>query len=243
MFNNSKYTSWYYEIIANAKKASRKKGGEVYYENHHVIPGCEPFNGSNRKENMVLLTGREHFLVHWLLTKMCDGVYKQKMQHAILRMTTKTGKRIVTSWQYEIAKREHAIAVSSRKVTSETRAKLSESLKGKNVGKVYTEEHKANLRKAAKKRGPVSEETRQKRSKSLKGRIAPNKGKPSKMKGKSSGLRHTEEHKKKMSEMQKGRVFDDEHRRRISEAQKKRHAARKAMTALKEIPQHFLTSF
>ena len=38
MFNNSKYTSWYYEIIANAKKASRKKGGEVYYENHHIIP-------------------------------------------------------------------------------------------------------------------------------------------------------------------------------------------------------------
>lgn len=243
MFNDSKYTKWYYEIVRKAKSEERKKGGDVYYESHHIIPKCEPFNGSNRKENTVLLTGREHFIAHWLLTKMCDGVYKQKMQHAIFRMSSKTGKRIVSSWQFELAKREQAKAVASREVTDETRAKLSESLKGKNVGRPLSEEHKTSLKEAAKKRKPVSEETRRKRSQSLKGRIAPNKGKPSKMKGKSSGLRHTEEHKKRMSEMQKGRVFDEEHRRRISEAQKRRHAIRKAMSASKETLPHSQDAF
>lgn len=239
MFNDSKYTTWYYEIISNAKKSNRRKGGDEYYENHHIIPRCKPFCGSNRNENMILLTAREHFIVHWLLTKMCEGVYKQKMQHAIFRMISKTGKRIITSWQFEIAKKEQAKAVSSRAVTLETRNKISQALKGKNVGKNLTEEHKSKLREAAKTRAPISEETRKKRSASLKGRVAPNKGKPSKMKGKPSGLHHTDEHRHRMSVVQKGRIFSEEHRKKISESQKKRHANKKAISALEETSQHY----
>lgn len=231
MFNNSKYTKWYFQIISKAKLENRSKGNTIYYENHHIIPKCKPFFGHNQKENMVLLTGREHFLCHWLLTKMCDGIYKQKMQNAMIKMISKTGKRTVTSWQFEIAKKEHSKSVSSRYVTKETRDKISKSLKGKNVGRVLTEEHKSKLKEAAKTRPTITEETREKRSKSLKGRTAPNKGKPSKMKGKPSGLKHTEEYKQRMSDKQKGRIFTEEHRKRISEAQRKRHANKKAMLA------------
>jgi hypothetical protein len=50
-------------------KRCMEKGSGIYYENHHVIPKCKPFNGTNGKENLVLLLPREHFLCHHLLWK------------------------------------------------------------------------------------------------------------------------------------------------------------------------------
>ena len=51
-------------IIERAK--NRKLGG--YVEKHHITPKC--MNGSNQPNNLVELTAREHFLVHWLLHEM-----------------------------------------------------------------------------------------------------------------------------------------------------------------------------
>jgi len=51
-------------IIERAK--NRKLDG--YIEKHHIIPKC--MNGSNQPNNLVELTAREHFLVHWLLHEM-----------------------------------------------------------------------------------------------------------------------------------------------------------------------------
>ena len=49
------------KIIERAK--TRKLEG--YGEKHHIIPKC--MNGTNEKNNLVKLTAREHFLIHWLL--------------------------------------------------------------------------------------------------------------------------------------------------------------------------------
>lgn len=38
---------------------------EGYFELHHIIPRC--FNGDNSKENLVLLTAKEHLTIHYLL--------------------------------------------------------------------------------------------------------------------------------------------------------------------------------
>lgn len=59
------YQKIYDQIIERAKSENRQKGGGVYYEKHHIVPSC--LGGSNDKENLVLLTAREHFLCHWLL--------------------------------------------------------------------------------------------------------------------------------------------------------------------------------
>jgi len=40
---------------------------EGYYEKHHIIPKC--LGGSDRHNNLILLTGREHFIAHMLLWK------------------------------------------------------------------------------------------------------------------------------------------------------------------------------
>lgn len=58
------YQKIYDKIINNAK--DRKL--ECYTEKHHIIPKC--LGGSNDKSNLVRLTAKEHFIVHWLLVKI-----------------------------------------------------------------------------------------------------------------------------------------------------------------------------
>lgn len=75
MFKQNKYTNWYYQITSRAQNraATRKEARTLfgYTERHHIIP--EAMGGPTAKENLVFLTAREHFICHWLLTKMTKG--------------------------------------------------------------------------------------------------------------------------------------------------------------------------
>lgn len=87
MFNESKYTKWYYIIVNNAKER-QIFDTEQYYEKHHIIP--KSLNGSNNKNNIVKLTGKEHYVAHLLLLKMCDNTKdKRKMAYSFNRMCQK----------------------------------------------------------------------------------------------------------------------------------------------------------
>ena len=66
------YKKIYFAIIKNRRENPLPLG--VYGEVHHIIP--RSFDGSNKKVNLVRLTAREHFLVHFLLYKM----YKHRSQ-------------------------------------------------------------------------------------------------------------------------------------------------------------------
>jgi hypothetical protein len=103
MFNDSKYTNWYYAIIENAK-IKNINDDITHYEKHHIIPVS--LGGNNDKNNIVKLTYREHFLCHWLLIKMTSKVDKMKMSFALYRMgkPSNANHRIVTSWQYELSR-------------------------------------------------------------------------------------------------------------------------------------------
>lgn len=57
------YEKIYNQIIERAKLSNRIKSKENYFEKHHIIPKC--LGGDNEKENLVLLTAREHFICHW----------------------------------------------------------------------------------------------------------------------------------------------------------------------------------
>lgn len=61
------YIKIYYKIVDIAKGQNRKKSSG-YFEKHHIIPKC--LSGNNNKENLVLLTAKEHFICHHLLHKM-----------------------------------------------------------------------------------------------------------------------------------------------------------------------------
>lgn len=75
------YNRIYNQIIENAKSKNRCRK-EEYLENHHIIPKC--VGGSNYKQNLVLLTAKEHFICHHLLTK----IYKSndKIKYAFWNM-------------------------------------------------------------------------------------------------------------------------------------------------------------
>lgn len=96
----SKYQKWYDDII---RAARGRKTPKAYTEVHHIKP--KSLGGSDDAANLVRLTYREHFLVHWLLVKFCTGADLRKMQRALFAMTMPLhGQRIIAGWQYALAK-------------------------------------------------------------------------------------------------------------------------------------------
>ena len=92
------YQKLYDDIILKGQNAARsKKTG--YYEEHHILPKC--LGGLNTKDNLVLLTPREHFIVHFVLWKIHKT---RKLRDPILFFM---GAGIRTSRLYEIARIAH----------------------------------------------------------------------------------------------------------------------------------------
>lgn len=215
MFTENKYTRWYYNIITSTKDRS---GG--YVERHHIVP--KSMGGLDTYNNLVDLTAREHFVCHWLLTKMTQGQDKEKMVYALrLMCKRKLHREQVTSRVYAHTKQAHADNMSrkhrgkklnenqklalynankGRSWTDEQRETVSRKLKGR----VFTEEARNKMSEAAKrrKRTPHTEAT--------KAKIAASNSKPM-----------TEERKQKISAAHKGKTIS-------AESIAKRTASRKA---------------
>jgi len=84
-FLNNKYTRWYFNIIYRANDV--KIANET--EHHHVLPKslCPEYkNLFKHNWNGVHLTHREHFICHWLLTKMITNKSKYAMINALSMM-------------------------------------------------------------------------------------------------------------------------------------------------------------
>lgn len=130
--NNSKYTKWYYNIIVNALSSTNLHG-----EKHHILPKCFAIGGEHQKDNIVVLTYKEHYVVHRLLAKMFEGKRKSQMLYAMWSLTsTHQGKRTITSQQYSISKRALLEARKNFKHTDAARLKMSKARKGKQLGKL-----------------------------------------------------------------------------------------------------------
>ena len=59
------YLKIYNNLIEN-RKANQNSG--EYCEIHHILPRC--LGGTDDKDNLIKLTYREHYVAHWLLTKI-----------------------------------------------------------------------------------------------------------------------------------------------------------------------------
>ncbi len=91
------YEKIYNQIIENAKTLNRVKGKDMIFENHHILP--KSIGGGNNKENLVLLTPKEHYICHRLLVQIYRGTNNQfKMYYAMWCMINGLGKnRHITS--------------------------------------------------------------------------------------------------------------------------------------------------
>ena len=103
-----------YELLVKSRKLRGvdKRKYDIYLEKHHIIPVS--LGGENLDDNYVLLSAREHYIAHWLLTKFTTGNNWHKMCSAFFRMchSSKTHKRNYTSSQYERAVKASAYAKS-----------------------------------------------------------------------------------------------------------------------------------
>ena len=91
------YVNIYNSIINNARLSTRSKK-HSYFENHHIIPEC--LGGGNDSSNMVLLTAKEHFVCHHLLTKIYDS---PKLKFAFWAMCNQTSGDVTRNYRINSA--------------------------------------------------------------------------------------------------------------------------------------------
>ncbi len=131
MFCYNKYYYIYNSIISNSKLQFRSKATS-YYELHHIIPKC--MDGEDNSSNLVLLTAREHYICHHLLTKFTNH---DKIHYAFWAMCNQSNsyqnrEYKITSRVYETAKLNFSTIQSNR-------------LKGIKPKYTMTDEHRSNL--------------------------------------------------------------------------------------------------
>jgi hypothetical protein len=171
----NKYTCWYNAITERA----RTRVIDGYTEKHHIQP--RSLGGSNNKDNLVDLTAREHFICHWLLTKIYTGEAKSKMIYALNGMKRSNDfaqryETAITSRVYENLKKEFSIVHSATmkgKIPWNKGIPITEDQRSKNrksaLGKKHTDIAKSRISNAqiGRKR---SEETKEKIRTALKGK-------------------------------------------------------------------------
>lgn len=102
IFISNKYTKVYFNIISAAR--ARQLPADTYTEKHHIIP--KSLGGSNTKDNLVILTAKEHFICHLLLIKMVeDRKSKSKMALAAFMMAT---TKSTNQSRHRISSRQYA---------------------------------------------------------------------------------------------------------------------------------------
>lgn len=96
----SKYQHWHDQII---ERSRARKPLACYFETHHILP--RSLGGDDFDSNLAHLTYREHFLVHWLLTKLHSGGALRRTQMALHAMTLRVQGRIIAEWQVKVGRR------------------------------------------------------------------------------------------------------------------------------------------
>jgi hypothetical protein len=192
------------------------------------------FRGTNDIENLVLLTAREHYVCHKLLTKIYKG--NRKIANAFHRMTfDKQGRHNITSRDYSYARE----LKTSTPISKETREKMKnhifsdkhkENLKLSHLGlkyenRVLDRSGELNTFFGKKHTDEAKEKMRQKKIGTHQSEITKEKRSIS-MIGQNSYLR-SDETKQKMSNNRKGKTMSDKSKQKISIARKEYFANKK----------------
>lgn len=201
---------------------------EGYSEKHHIVPRSH--GGSNKKDNLVALTPRQHFIAHRMLWKAYGG--SMARAYFMMSATGKYGK--INSKTYAMAREEYSKQVSIQMAVKP------------NVP-AFTPEHREKLRQA-KLGTKVSDFTKAKISAAQVGRVYDDefKRKVSEgLKGKATrgtGWSQSEETKRKIGDAQVGALnhrYGKKHtmetRIKMAEAHKRRANFKKEVLAGAEL--------
>ena len=96
------YLDQYNNLILSRKSFLRKKGAGIYYEKHHIIPKW--LGGADTKDNLILLTAKEHFIAHMLLWKHYRDRSSALAFHKMTKSSNSAQDRKFTANQFEKAR-------------------------------------------------------------------------------------------------------------------------------------------
>lgn len=141
------YSIHYQNLISSRKTRQREE--DRYYERHHILPVS--MGGSDNEDNLVWLTGREHFIAHWLLWRIhrnrqtafaffCMQNWKNKKKQGNNRCTSARAyeeAREAYSSHLSIQMKGRKVSFKKRRPLSDkTRKILSEKKKGVKLGQI-----------------------------------------------------------------------------------------------------------
>lgn len=135
------YTAHYERLINRAPKI---KPLDIYTEGHHIIPRCL---GGTDEDGIAYLTPEEHYVAHQLLVKIYPG-HSGLIYAASMMTTDRYGSRRNNKLFGWLRRK-----MTLRKITNETRLKLSEARRAR-PSKSHTEETRRKISEA--KKGKVS---------------------------------------------------------------------------------------
>lgn len=176
-----KYISLIDDALADLRmKRDKDSDDYVYLEEHHILPRSLYPDLKDDKNNKVLLTASEHFIVHKLL---CEIIPCKEMYYAFWRMCCCNGKKcIVSPEDFEYARKLNAEnpPYLGHSQSDETREKLRiKSLQfWERGGYEHSKEQDIKMVNTRRANGSymVTSEHRKKISESMKGRIFINNG-------------------------------------------------------------------
>lgn len=147
------YLRIYNQLIEKAKERNDING---YYEIHHIIPKSE--GGTDSPDNLVKLTGREHFIAHkllWMdnptLFSRCSTFMMMSNQRGIKwgslyeSVRKEFNESLRHPWRRPENRLKQLKVVMGVPKSDEHKKKISEALKGKPKSKEAVEKMKANL--------------------------------------------------------------------------------------------------
>lgn len=169
------YKKVYDSLIDKGKKRGLDKSKlEGYFEKHHIVPKC--LGGTNEKENLVLLTAREHIVAHELLQRIYPNNFKIATAMVAMLMGSKpTSERngLVSSKQaayYRKMFSELKKGTKGHSQTEETRKLISKINTGRKFTPEQRERHSAKMKQRI-----ITEEWKKNISKGMLGKKHPHK--------------------------------------------------------------------
>ena len=122
------YRNIYKQLI---QKRLKEPSIQQYVEKHHILPRSINPSQAKNKNNLVILSAREHFIAHALLVKITQKSNNKenyyKMLHAFNQMKiSKNNKRYINSHLYELFRNKYSEARSyvSTYVTNPSKGKI-----------------------------------------------------------------------------------------------------------------------